>query len=127
MSVRLLPPRKAAPTEFGSDGSVRGGAGRKEGSLVSAATMQDAAKAVLAGDHGNVGFNVTLAQGTSWEGVATTHNMPARYKGNVYHKTNAMVAEIVEAYNFDKANVNRDEVARLTKANAGATSSVQTA
>ena len=36
MSVRLLPPRKAAPTEFGSDGSVRGGAGRKEGSLVGA-------------------------------------------------------------------------------------------
>jgi hypothetical protein len=125
--LRKLPPRKAAPTEFGSDGSVRGGAGRKEGSFVGATAMEDAAKAVLAGDHGNVGFNVTLAQGTSWEGVATTHNMPARYKGNVYHKTNAMVAEIVKACNFDKANVNRDEVARLTKANAGAIPSVQTA
>ena len=127
MSVRLLPPRKAAPTEFGSDGSVRGGAGRKEGSLVGAAIMQDAAKAVLAGDHGNVGFNVTLAHGTSWVDVAAAHSMPKRYQSNVHKKTNDMVAEIVEAYNFDEANVNRDEVARLTKANAGAIPSVQTA
>ena len=127
MSVRLLPPRKAAPTEFGSDGSVRGGAGRKEGSLVGATTMQDAATAVLAGDHGNIGFNVTLANGTTWVDVAASHSMPKRYEPNVYKKTNAMVAEIVEAYNFDKANVNRDEVARLTKANVGAIPSVQTA
>ena len=53
--------------------------------------------------------------------------MPKRYQSNVHKKTNDMVAEIVEAYNFDEANVNRDEVARLTKANAGAISSVQTA
>lgn len=89
--------------------------------------MQDAATAVLAGDHGNIGFNVTLANGTTWEEVAAAHDLPKRYKPNVYKRTNAMVAEIVEAYNFEKANVNRDEVARLTKANAGAISSVQTA
>ena len=62
-----------------------------------------------------------------WLDVATAHSMPKRYQSNVHKKTNAMVAEIVEAYNFEKANVNRDEVARLTKANAGAISSVQTA
>ena len=50
--------------------------------------------------------------------MAAAHGMPRIYESNVHKKTNAMVAEIVEAYNFEKANVKRDEVVRLTKANA---------
>ena len=42
--MRRLPHRAAAPEQFGSDGSVRGAAGRREGTTLGPNVLDDAAK-----------------------------------------------------------------------------------
>ena len=67
--MRRLPPRKAAPTEFGSDGTVRGGAQRPRGSVVGEGVVKKLAQDILDRRHGAIRFTVQLQEGKSWRGL----------------------------------------------------------
>ena len=58
--MRQMPHRAAAPEQFGSDGSVRGSAGRRDGTMLGPHVLDDAAKAVLAGNFGKIEFYLRL-------------------------------------------------------------------
>ena len=120
MSVRRLPPRKAAPTEFGSDGTVRGGAQRPRESVVGEGVVKKLAQDILDRRHGAIRFTVQLQEGKSWRGLCEENGIPARMNPSVIECVDATVGEIVEAHDFKEEGVDVKEVDRLTKANAGA-------
>ena len=58
--MRRLEHRASELEQFGSDGSVRGSAGRREGTMLGPHVLDDAAKAVLAGNFGKIEFYLRL-------------------------------------------------------------------